>query len=205
MTPSDFFRQLADGAPVMIWMSGLDMGCFYFNHEWLDFRGRTLEEESGNGWAEGVHPDDLNRCVHHYVSCFERRVAFAMSYRLKNRDDVYKWILDRGVPHYDGDGQYLGMFGGCAEMDERSPLGRHSALGQTLAEMREFAAHLATGHVAVVNAEAQPEVKASLLDFARAQGEPALRPLWKHAAKQMRQLAVDMAAFGQIARGECLP
>ena len=75
----DFFQQLADGAPVMIWMSGLDMGCFYFNRAWLDFRGRTLAQESGNGWAEGVHPDDLERCVNHYVSCFERRIAFEVS------------------------------------------------------------------------------------------------------------------------------
>lgn len=80
----EYFQELADGAPVMIWMSGADMGCFYFNRAWLDFRGRTLQEEFGNGWAEGVQPDDLERCVQHYVSSFERREAFAMSYRLRH-------------------------------------------------------------------------------------------------------------------------
>src|SRR4051812_41290539 len=96
----DSFKQLADGAPVLIWMSGMDMGCFYFNRGWLDFRGRSIEQEFGNGWAEGVHPDDLDRCVQHYISSFEKRFPFAMSYRLQHHSGEYRWILDRGVPHY---------------------------------------------------------------------------------------------------------
>ena len=111
----EHFQQLADGAPVMIWMSGTDMGCFYFNRAWLDFRGRTLADEFGNGWAEGVHPDDLERCVQHYASSFQRRAAFAMSYRLQHHTGEFRWILDRGAPHWAADGQFLGFFGGCAE------------------------------------------------------------------------------------------
>src|SRR3954465_11411056 len=99
----EFFQRLADGAPVMIWMSGLDMGCFYFNRAWLDFRGRTLEKEFGNGWAEGGHPEDVERCVNHYISCFQRRLAFAMTYRLRNWEGEFRWILDRGAPHYSAD------------------------------------------------------------------------------------------------------
>src|SRR5579883_2861798 len=124
----DFFQQLADGAPVMIWMSGLDMGCFYFNHAWLEFRGRSLEEEQGNGWAEGVHPADMARCVNHYISCFERRVAFAMSYRLKHRSGEFRWILDRGAPHFLPDGTFLGYFGGCAEIISAGSINRHMQL-----------------------------------------------------------------------------
>src|SRR5688572_16933497 len=85
----EYFQQLADGAQVMIWMSGLNLGCFYFNRAWLDYRGRTHEEEFGNGWAEGVHPDDLAACVQHYVSSFEHRAAFAMSYRLQHHSGEY--------------------------------------------------------------------------------------------------------------------
>src|ERR1051325_7326155 len=111
----DYFQTLADGAPVMIWMSGRDMGCFYFNRAWLDYRGRTLEEEFGNGWTEGVHPEDMECCVQHYVSCFERHVAFAMSYRLLHWSGEYRWILDRGAPHFSAEGEFLGFYGGCAE------------------------------------------------------------------------------------------
>ncbi len=114
--PEDVFQQLADGAPVMIWMSGLDMGCFYFNRAWLDFRGRTLEQEAGNGWAEGVFPEDLERCVSHYVSCFERRMAFAMTYRLQDLRGNYQWILDRGAPHYHPDGTFLGFLAAARKL-----------------------------------------------------------------------------------------
>jgi PAS domain S-box-containing protein len=176
------FQQLADGAPVMIWMSGLDMGCFYFNHAWLDFRGRTLEEESGNGWAEGVHPLDLQRCVNHYVSCFERRVAFAMTYRLKDRHGDYLWILDRGAPHYLADGTFLGFFGGCAEIERQTPLVRATQLRASLAEMSEFARELAS------------------LEAAGASDRDL-----HHAAKQLAQLASDMLALDETPRGACLP
>src|SRR5262245_14569264 len=74
MSDKSQFQHLAKEVPVLIWMSGLDMGCYYFNRAWLEFRGRTLEQERGNGWVEGVHPEDVERCVSHYVTCFERHV-----------------------------------------------------------------------------------------------------------------------------------
>ena len=113
------YRLLVEHSPVMIWRSGLDAKCDYFNVTWLDFTGRTVEQELGDGWAEGVHPDDLNRCVAHYLEHFERREAFEMEYRLRRRDGEYRWILDRGVPYTDDDGIFAGFIGSCVDVDDR--------------------------------------------------------------------------------------
>ena len=80
------FRLVADSAPVMIWMSGEDRGCNYFNKAWLDFTGRTLEQEHGDGWMQGVHPDDLNACLQVYSQSFEARRPFVREYRLRRSD-----------------------------------------------------------------------------------------------------------------------
>lgn len=99
----------------MIWRSGLDAKCDYFNEIWLAFTGRTSEQEKGDGWAEGVHPDDLDRCVEYY----HRRDAFEMEYRLRRHDGVYRWIFDRGVPFTDDAGNFAGFIGSCVDVDER--------------------------------------------------------------------------------------
>ncbi|HVU32487.1 MAG TPA: PAS domain-containing protein [Opitutaceae bacterium] len=205
MQYDDFFQQLADGAPVMIWMSGLDMGCFYFNRTWLEFRGRTLEQESGNGWADGVHPEDLERCVNHYIGCFERRVAFAMSYRLRNHSGAYRWILDRGAPHYLPDGTFLGFFGGCAEIENDTPLSRHSELGSSIAQMKEFARRLAANQPTTAPAAAETHAR-ELAQFAQRTHEDYAERTRRldRAVGEMEQLANDMLAYRSIQRGACL-
>lgn len=113
------FKVMADSAPVLIWMSGLDKLCFWFNQVWLDFTGHTMEKLLGNGWTEDVHPDDFQRCLDYYVSHFDARQSFTMEYRLKRRDGEYRWILDSGVPRFDNKGNFAGYIGSCIDITER--------------------------------------------------------------------------------------
>src|SRR5690348_5304765 len=113
------YRLLVEHSPVMIWRADVNKKCDYFNHTWLEFTGRALAEETGDGWATGVHPDDLARCFDIYVSNFDQRVPFEMEYRLKRHDGVYRWILDRGVPYRDDHGSFLGFIGSCVDVTER--------------------------------------------------------------------------------------
>jgi PAS domain S-box-containing protein len=113
-----FFKELADNAPVMIWRSGPDALCDWFNKPWLDFVGRTIEQEVGTGWAEGVHRDDVDRCLKHYLGAFEARQSFTMTYRLRRADGAYRQILDTGKPFYRA-GEFAGYFGSCIDVTEQ--------------------------------------------------------------------------------------
>jgi PAS domain S-box-containing protein len=110
------FRTMADSAPNLIWMSGTDTLCYYFNKRWLQFTGRTFEQELGNGWAEGVHPDDFNRCLKLYRESFNARQPFTMEYRLRRCDGEYRWILDSGMPRFESDGTFVGYIGSCIDI-----------------------------------------------------------------------------------------
>lgn len=113
------FRLMADSAPVLMWMAGLDKGCTDFNREWLEFTGRSLEQELGEGWAEGVHPADMQRCLSQYGAAFDARQSFTMEYRLRRRDGQYRWVLDRGVPRFLGDGSFAGYIGCCTDISDQ--------------------------------------------------------------------------------------
>lgn len=113
------YRLLVEKAPILIWRATVTMECDYFNEIWLAFTGRTLEQEKGNGWAEGVHPEDFNRCLEIYTEHFRRREIFEMEYRLLRHDGVYRWIFDRGVPYSDGKGHFMGYIGSCIDVTER--------------------------------------------------------------------------------------
>jgi PAS domain S-box-containing protein len=113
------FRLVADTAPVLIWMSGVDKLCTYFNQPWLDFTGRSIEEELGNGWADGVHPEDLQRCLDTYTQAFDRRQKFRVEYRLRHHDGQYRWILDIGVPRFTQDCSFAGYIGVGVDITDR--------------------------------------------------------------------------------------
>ena len=113
------FRLVANTAPVLIWMSDTDKLCTYFNIPWLDFTGRSIESELGNGWAEGVHPEDFKVCLETYSKAFDRREKFSMEYRLRRHDGEYRWVLDIGAPRFNEDGSFAGYIGSCVDVTDR--------------------------------------------------------------------------------------
>jgi PAS domain S-box-containing protein len=113
------YRAVTDASPIMVWMSGTDKLCYYFNKGWLDFVGRTLEQEAGNGWAENVHPEDVDRCLQIYVKNFDARRPFEMEYRLRHHTGQYRWITDHGTPRYASDGTFEGYVGGCLDIHDQ--------------------------------------------------------------------------------------
>jgi len=132
------FRLVANTAPVLIWMSGTDKLCTYFNQPWLEFTGRSLEAELGNGWAEGVHSEDFKACLDTYTQAFDRRERFVMEYRLRRHDGEYRWVLDIGVPRFNPDGSFAGYIGSCLDVTDRKLAEEAMAgMGRKLIEAHE--------------------------------------------------------------------
>jgi PAS domain S-box-containing protein len=132
------FRLVANTAPVMIWMAGLDKLCTYVNQPWLEFTGRPLEAELGNGWTEAVHPDDLNSCQDTYSHAFDRREAFKMQNRMRRHDGEYRWVSDLGVPRFNPDGSFVGYIGSCIDVTDRKLAEESLAtIGRRLIEAHE--------------------------------------------------------------------
>lgn len=117
LSPTEY-QILVEEAPIMIWRSDATAQCDYFNERWLQFRGRSLEQERGNQWTEGVHPEDLQRCVATYLNAFRNREPFEMQYRLRRHDGAYRWILDRGAPFFSKDREFQGYIGSCIDITE---------------------------------------------------------------------------------------
>ncbi|HVY05232.1 MAG TPA: ATP-binding protein [Burkholderiales bacterium] len=134
------FRRLCDAAPVLIWVSGRDRLCTWFNRQWLDFVGRPLERELGNGWVENLHPDDVSFCLEVYNKAFDNRRPFTMEYRLRNRAGEHRWVLDKGLPLQDAAGEFTGYVGSCTDIHDQKHQER--ALQETSQRKDEFLATL---------------------------------------------------------------
>jgi len=133
----DRFRTVANTAPVLIWMAGIDKLCTFFNHTWLAFTGRRIEQELGEGWASGIHPEDRNRCLETYSARFDARLEFTIEYRLRRHDGAYRWIVSSGSPRFDIDGRFLGYIGSSTDITDQE------LSKQALAEQLEFETMLA--------------------------------------------------------------
>lgn len=116
------FRSLADAAPTLIWVAGTDKLCNWFNQTWLEYTGRSMEQEYGNGWAEGVHAEDFDRCLSIYTTAFDARQSFQMDYRLRRHDGEYRWFMDVGRPRFDSHGQFVGYIGMLSDISDRKQL-----------------------------------------------------------------------------------
>ena len=125
------FRTLADSGQALIWTSGPDKLCDYFNEPWLAFTGRSLEQELGNGWTEGVHRDDFQRCLDVYITAFDARERFSMEYRLRHKSGEHRWIVDQGTPRYDSAGVFLGYIGHCLDIHGLKQVEEALRLNQT--------------------------------------------------------------------------
>ncbi len=124
---------MADSAPVMIWMADTNAQRTFLNKPWLDFTGRSLDEEVGDGWVEGVHEQDRSACVDAYLAAYRERQPLEIEYRLRRADGEFRWVIDRGAPRLDADGRFTGYIGACIDV---------TALKQSEARLRESEAQL---------------------------------------------------------------
>jgi PAS domain S-box-containing protein len=137
------FRTMADCSPVLLWMARPNGECEFFNERWLSFTGRSMQQEVGNGWAEGVHPENFQAAMHTFLDAFVQRRDFAMEYRLRRFDGEYRWIYDQGTPRFEPDGSFAGYIGSCIDITEQrlahEALLMHAELAATLREQAAVA------------------------------------------------------------------
>jgi len=190
---------LLDVLPVLVWRSGRDARCDYFNQAWLEFTGRRLDQEVGEGWIEGVHPDDRARCVRDYRKAFDARTPFVLEYRLRHRDGEYRCIRDLGRPRFTASGEFSGYIGGCIDVTDRAraeeALRSHALRLNTVREedRRSIALNL---HDELGQALTSAKIDLSLLE--RAVQSRKRRPSGAHILREIRSAkrTIDKAIGG---------
>jgi len=177
------FRSMADTAPVMIWVSGPDKLCTFFNRGWLTFTGRTLEQELPGGWTESLHPDDLDRCFATYSSSFDARRPFQMECRRRRADGEYRSLLSTGVPRFQQDGVFAGYIGSSLDITDLKRAQESALAGQKLESLGALASGMAHDFK-------------NLLGGILASAELALAELAANAPHKEELLRIKAAAVG---------
>jgi PAS domain S-box-containing protein len=129
------FHIIADQAPMMIWASDIDAGCEFANRSWLEFTGRTLEQNLGTGWAQCLHPDDRPRALDDYMQSFNQRRPVKLEFRGRRADGDFRWIHVTGTPRYGAGGEFLGYIGSAVDITERHE--QEAALKRSEARYRD--------------------------------------------------------------------
>ena len=193
------FRTLADATPVLIWGSDTDKQCNYFNKQWLDFTGRTIEQEMRKGWTQGVHPDDLERCRETYVTALDARTPFTVEYRLRRQDGQYRWVLENGVPRFAPDGTFSGYIGSCIDITDRKRI--EEELRKSDRRKEEFLAVLSHE---LRNPLAPIQTAVDLLEQAGTGGVESDRELAmiKRQVQNLKRLVDDLLDVSRISRGK---
>ena len=212
------FLSLLDGCPFLIWTSGTNALCNYFNTAWLDFTGKTLEQELGMGWLEGVHPADMDFCLDTYETAFTRRERFKMEYRLRHRNGEYRWILDEGIPRFKTNGTFAGYMGTCVDISDRIQAKQErELLLEKIERERQFLkcvlqqmpagvviAESPTGEIISSNQRAAEIIRYPQLSYLRTVEDYGSLQLW-HAdgtPKETHELCLFKALKGEVTSGE---
>ncbi len=190
------FRLMANTAPMLVWMSGADRLYTYVNKAWLDFTGRTMELELGNGWTEGIYPDDLQKCLEMYKDAFDRREEFRLEYRLRRYDAEYRWVLNIGVPRFSQDHSFVGYIGSCIDVtDLRQAEGERIKLLEEITHLNRVAS---MGQMAASLVHELVQPLAAILSNAQAAVRFASRP--EPDLQEIQGALSDIAEDDQRAR-----
>lgn len=204
--PPESFRLplLADHVPILIWSAGLDKGGEYFNEAWLEFRGRTLEQEIGCGWLQGIHPDDVAHCISTRDTAFDNRKSFQVEYRLLRRDFRYRWVLETGAPRFQPGGVFHGYVSSCVDIhdytQQQDELKRvNDALSLQLKELSEFtyaACHDLREPLRTIACFTSLEKRQS-----REPGQLDLMPAVLESVRRMEALINDVFLYSRVLQG----